>query len=152
MAGFNKVILIGRMTADPELKQTTSGVSTCSFCIAVDRRKGKDEAEAKTDFINIQTWRSTAEFVAKYFKKGNPIVIVGQIQTRSFTDDAGNKRTFTDVVADEANFLPYLPKQENTASNAPAVSVPNAPAYNPFAQNQNTQKFEEIPMDDSLPF
>ena len=87
MASFNKVILIGNMTADPELKQTAAGVSVCSFSIAVNRRFAKTEQGQQTvDFINIVTWRQSAEFVSRYFKKGNPILVCGQIQTRTWTD------------------------------------------------------------------
>ena len=84
MASFNKVILIGNMTADPELKQTTSGTSVCSFSIAVNRRFAKaDQGQQNVDFINIVTWRQSAEFVCRYFKKGNPILVCGQLQARS---------------------------------------------------------------------
>ena len=103
MASFNKVILIGNMTADPELKQTTGGISVCSFTIAVNRRFAKaDQGQQNVDFINIVTWRQQAEFVSRYFKKGSSIVICGSIQTRSWTDDKGQKRYATEVVAEEA--------------------------------------------------
>ena len=85
MASFNKVILVGNLTADPELKKTPSGVSVTSFSIAVNRRFTKQGEQPQTDFINIVAWRQTAEFVARYFNKGRPILVCGQLQTRSWT-------------------------------------------------------------------
>ena len=92
MASFNKVILIGNMVADPELKATAQGTSVCSFSIAVNRRvsRNSDPGQQQVDFINIVTWRERAEFVSKYFKKGKPILICGQLQTRTWTDPQGN--------------------------------------------------------------
>lgn len=144
---FNKVILIGNMTADPELKQTTSGVSVCSFSIAVNRRFSK-EGEQNVDFINIVAWRNTADFVTRYFKKGKPILVCGQLQTRTWTDNQGNKRYATEVVADEVSFV---------GSNESPTEQKNEPAsngsYTPtgYTSNNNTQ-FEEIPNDAGLPF
>ena len=92
---FNKAILIGRLTADPELKQTQSGISVCSFSIAVDRRFSGRDSERKTDFINITSWRQQAEFVCRYFHKGDVIGVEGSIQTRNYEDKNGNKRTAT---------------------------------------------------------
>ncbi|MFR5864005.1 MAG: single-stranded DNA-binding protein [Acutalibacteraceae bacterium] len=105
MASFNKVILIGHLTADPELKQTTSGLPVTSFSIGVNRRFTKQGEQPQTDFINIVCWRQTAEFVARYFTKGKPILICGSLQTRSWVDKDGNKRYTTEVVADEATFV-----------------------------------------------
>ena len=105
MASFNKVILIGNMTADPELKQTQTGTSVCSFSIAVNRRFSKNEQGQTVDFINIVAWRQSADFVCRYFKKGNPILICGQLQTRTWTDNQGQKRYATEVVADEVSFV-----------------------------------------------
>ena len=106
MASFNKVILIGNMTADPELKQTTAGTSVCSFSIAINRRFAKaDQGQQSVDFINIVTWRQQAEFVSRYFKKGNPILVCGQLQTRTWSDNQGQKRYATEVVADEVSFV-----------------------------------------------
>ncbi len=141
MANFNlnKVILGGRLTADPELKQTPQGVSVTTFSIAVNRR-GK---EAQTDFINCQAWRQTAEFICKFFKKGSSICVIGSIQTRSWTDQQNNKRIATEVIVDEANFV-------DSKADAPAgsSSYGDAPAF----QTQQTPKFEEIASDDDLPF
>ena len=106
MANFNlnKVILGGRMTADPELKQTPQGVSVTQFSIAVNRKPVKDK-ETQTDFINCVAWRQTAEFICKFFKKGSSICISGSVQTRSWTDQQNNKRYATEIIADEAFFV-----------------------------------------------
>ena len=152
MASFNKVILIGNMTADPELKQITSGTSVCSFSIAVNRRFAKQEqGQQNVDFINIVTWRQNAEFVSRYFKKGNPILICGQLQTRRWNDNQGQARTTTEVVADEVSFV----GPANAAGGAPVQgggqSMPDAygaPSFN----SAPSGGFEEIPNDDSLPF
>ena len=154
MASFNKVILIGNMTADPELKQTTGGVSVCSFSIAVNRRFAKaDQAQQTVDFINIVTWRQQADFVSRYFKKGNPILICGQLQTRTWSDNQGQKRYVTEVVADEVSFVSSAPQ----AAQASAPQA-NSGAYTPEAystpafNNQGSANFEEIPDDGDLPF
>lgn len=139
MASFNKVILIGNMTADPELKQTQGGLSVSTFSIAVNRRF-KTEGQQECDFINIVTWRQQAEFVCKYFKKGQPILVCGQLQTRTWTDNQGNKRYATEVVADEVSFV------GNSSSNT------DSKPYVPSAYTSNNQNFEEIPNDGSLPF
>lgn len=98
---FNKVIIGGRLTADPELKTTPTGISVVSFTVAVNRRGGDQTA----DFFNVTAWRQTAEFVCKYFRKASSICIVGSLQTRNWTDKDGNKRYTTEIVADEANFV-----------------------------------------------
>lgn len=139
MASLNKVILIGNLTADPEVKQTQSGLSVVSFTVAVNRRTGKD-AEQKTDFINIVVWRKTAEFVGQYFKKGKPILVCGSIQTRSYTDNNGNKRYVTEVLADEVGFV-----ESKAASEAPSGT------YEPEAYG--APKMEEVnPDEEDLPF
>lgn len=102
---FNKTILGGRLTADPELKTTPSGLSVTSFTVAVNRRgKGKD-GETQADFINVTAWRGLAEFITRHFRKGSSICVVGEIQTRSWTDPQGQKHYATEVVADEAYFV-----------------------------------------------
>lgn len=139
MASFNKVILIGNMTADPELKKTPSGVSVTSFSIAVNRRFTKQDGQQQTDFINIVAWRQTAEFVARYFNRGKPILICGQLQTRSWTDQNGQKHYATEVVADEAAFV------ENKGTSTDA-GVP-APSY-----RGNDAGYEDLSSDEELPF
>lgn len=126
MAAFNKVILIGNLCADPELKQTPNGVSVTSFSIAVGRRKVKDQ-EPQTDFINIVAWRNTAEFICKYFQKGKSILIVGSIQTRNWTDQNGQKRYATDVVADEAQFVSNKSGDEANQSHSQNGNFQNTP-------------------------
>ena len=155
MASFNKVILIGNITADPELKQTPSGVSVCSFSIAVNRRFAKD-GEQNVDFINIVAWRQQAEFVCRYFNKGNPLLVCGQLQVRNYTDNQGQKRYITEVVADEVSFVES--KSENRPAE-PIVSTPPNPAsfgnkkYTPSAYTvDSNSQFEEIPNDNDLPF
>ena len=154
MASFNKVILIGNMTADPELKQTTGGISVCSFSIAVNRRFAKaEQGQQNVDFINIVTWRQQAEFVSRYFKKGNPILICGQLQTRSWNDNQGQKRYATEVVADEVSFV----ASANQSANGAPVSNGAGSSYTPEAYGAPTfnsagANFEEIPNDGDLPF
>ena len=101
---MNKVILIGRLTKEPELKYTPSDVAVVSFTIAVDRRYTKPGEERQADFINIVAWRSTAEFVAKYFTKGQMIALSGNLQTRTWTDSEGKNRYITEVIAEEVSF------------------------------------------------
>ena len=142
---FNKVILIGNLTADPELKQTQGGVSVSSFNIAVNRRFKGENGQQDVDFISIVAWRQQAEFVSRYFKKGQAILICGQIQTRPWTDKQGNKRTAVEVVADEVSFV------GSKESTAEAKNEPTQP-YMPSAYTQNSQNFEAISSDEGLPF
>ena len=152
MASFNKVILIGNMTADPELKQTTAGISVCSFSIAVNRRFARaEQGQQNVDFINIVTWRQSAEFVSRYFKKGNPILICGQLQTRTWTDNQGQKRYATEVVADEVSFVASA--TQNGAQPQAPVGGYTPEAYGaPSFNNAAGVGFEELPNDESLPF
>ena len=138
---FNKVILVGNMCADPELKQSTSGVFVCSFNIAVNRKYNKD-GKTECDFITIVAWRQQAEFVTKYFKKGHPILVCGQLQTRTYTDKQNQKRTVVEVVADEVSFV------GNKESSTGAVNQ----SYIPDAYKQNASNFEAIPNPEGLPF
>ncbi len=148
---FNKVILGGRLTADPELKQTQSGIPVVSFSIAVNRRYQSKDAPQQTDFFNVTAWRATAEFVSKYFRKGSSICITGSIQNRTWTDQQGQKRYATDIVADEVMFVdsrqessgaPAAPQYTPDAYSAPSFSTPAASA----------PRFEEVKTDDDLPF
>lgn len=147
---YNKVILVGRIVADPELKQTQNGVTVTNFTIAVDRQYSRGE-EKQTDFPTIIAWRSLAEFICKYFKKGSAILIEGELQTRSWTDQQGNKRFATEVVAAEARFCE--PKKNSETNNASHNQ--NA------AQGQNFGSGSYVPADyifppnagdDDLPF
>ena len=149
MASFNKVILIGNMTADPELKQTTGGISVCSFSIAVNRRFARaEQGQQNVDFINIVTWRQQAEFVSRYFKKGNPILICGQLQTRSWNDGQGQKRYTTEVVADEVSFVASAAQSAAAPAGSYTPDAYGAPSFN----SAPSANFEEIPNDSDLPF
>ena len=102
---LNHIVLMGRLTRDPELRRTGSGIAVASFSVAVDRDFGKNEnGEKETDFIDCVAWRQTGEFVSKYFTKGRMIVVSGRLQVRSWTDKDGNKRRTAEVVADNVYF------------------------------------------------
>lgn len=107
---MNKVILIGRLTADPELRHTQSGLAVANFTLAVDRGFKGQDGEQKADFIPIVTWRNLAENCAKYLAKGRLVAVSGRIQTGSYTATDGTKRYTTDVVADEVKFLEWSDK------------------------------------------
>ena len=151
---YNRAILIGRLTADPELKQTQSGISVCSFSIAVDRAYSGRGGERQTDFINIVTWRQQAEFVSKYFSKGRLIGIEGSIQTRNYEDRNGNKRTAVEVVADRAFFVDSKSSAHNSGTSYGAVAPnrPAAPAEPVSYSSGSFGDFEEIEGEDDLPF
>ena len=139
---LNKVILGGRLTADVELKQTPNGVSVCSFNLAVGRKVGKDK-EQQTDFITCEAWRQTAEFISRYFRKGSSLCIVGNIQTRTWTDQNNQKRYATEVIVDEAMFV----DSKSDGGQAPSGG------YVPYAYTAPaTPNFEEVKEDDDLPF
>ena len=156
MANFNlnKVILGGRITADPEIKQTPSGTSVLSFSVAVNRRfasKNGDGSQPQADFINVTAWRQTAEFISRYFHKGSSICIVGSIQTRTWTDQQGAKRYATEVVADEAYFV----DSKGDATYAPAMPgniAGDAYGTPAFSNDASAPKFEEVSGDEDLPF
>lgn len=102
---MNKVILIGNLTKDPELSETSSGTAFCKFSIAVNRPFANADGDRETDFFNITTWRGQAETCAKFLAKGKKVCVVGSLQNRSYEDKSGVKRTVTDVVASEIEFL-----------------------------------------------
>ena len=102
---MNKVILIGRLTKDPEVRNTSSQATVCRFTLAVDRKFKDQNGQRQADFISCVAWRQTANFISTYFHKGSKIAIVGNIQTRSYDDQNGQKRYVTDVVVDEAEFV-----------------------------------------------
>lgn len=112
--GLNVVVLMGRMVADPELKRTQSGVSVSSFRVAVDRSFSKEERKA--DFIDVVSWKGTAEFVCKYFHKGSMIALAGSLQTRNYEDKNGNKRTAYEVVANEVHFAESKERSTDNSS------------------------------------
>lgn len=136
---LNKAILMGRLTADPILKFTPSNVAVCSFSIAVDRRYTKQGEQKQADFINIVTWRSTAEFVSRYFVKGQMINVSGSLQTRTWDDTQGVKHYVTEVLADEVNFC------GDNKKNSQDISHGNDGFNDGFTEMQNAQ-------DEDLPF
>lgn len=136
MASFNKAILVGNLTATPELKQTNTGLSVCSFSIAVGRKVAKG-AEENTDFFSVVAWRTTAEFVAKYFTKGNPILVCGSLQTRSYTDRKGEKRTMTEIVADEVAFVAQKSRDPHGDSYTPEAYKAREPEALPPAEDED---------------
>ena len=147
---FNKVILGGRLTADPELKQTQSGIAVVSFSVAVNRRYTKNSGQqSETDFFNVTAWRQTAEFVSRYFKKGSSICVVGTIQNSTWTDQQGAKHYATDIIADEISFV----DSRNDSQGASASYTPDAYNSPSFSSDASAApKFEELKTDDDLPF
>lgn len=138
MANLNRVLLIGRLTADPELRHTTSDVPVASFTVAVNRRTRSGE-QPQADFIDIVAWRQQAEFVTRFFKKGNPIFVSGSLQLRTWKDNQGNNRRSFEVIADDLQFVESRKDSqggggENTFRNAPVSD------------------FEEMGPDEELPF
>jgi single-strand DNA-binding protein len=143
---FNKVMLGGRLTAKPELKQTLGGIPVCSFSMAVNRRARAGE-QAIADFFNVSAWRGTAEFVCKHFDKGSSIFVVGTLQNRSWTDQSGVKRYATDVIADEVSFVDSRSENATAQADQAGAYVPaayTAPAAAP--------SFEDVGRDEDLPF
>lgn len=149
MASFNKIILVGNLVADPELKQTQSGVAVSTFRIAVSRRFTRAGEQPQTDFFDIVAWRQTAEFVTRFFTKGRPILVCGSLQTRSWTDANGNKRISYEIVADECSFVDR--KADGPAGGAPSYGAPVAEMPN-YSSPKAEGSFEELSADDELPF
>ena len=145
MASFNKIILIGNLVADPELKQTSTGISYCSFSIAVSRRFAKQGDQNTTDFFEVTCWREKAEFVTKFFTKGKPILVCGEMHQRSWTDNNGAKRYAYSVAADELTFV----ERKSADSSEYKGSAPAAPSY---GSSSPMGDFEELSTDDELPF
>ena len=123
---MNKVILVGRLTTDPEVKQTPSNIPVCSFSVACDRRFKNQNGERQSDFINCVAWRQQATLLGNYFHKGSRIAVVGSLQSRSYDDQNGQKRYVTEVVVDEIEFIDTK-SDSNGYSNA-SQSAPAAPA------------------------
>ena len=113
---LNRIVLMGRLTRDPELRKTQSDTPVCSFSLAVDRDYKKDGEKKETDFIDIVAWRSTAEFVRNYFAKGRMAVVEGRLQIREWTDKEGNKRRSAEINADNVYFGDSRPAQAEGAS------------------------------------
>ena len=144
---LNHITIMGRLTRDPELRRTGTGVAVASFTVAVDRDFGKNEnGEKETDFIDCVAWRQTGEFVSKYFTKGRMAVVSGRLQIRSWTDKDGNKRRSAEVVADNVYFGDSKRDGDNTGSYA-------APAYSAPAASAPASDFAMLDDDDAqLPF
>ena len=123
---LNHIAIMGRLTRDPELRRTGSGLAVASFTVAVDRDFGKNEnGEKETDFIDCVAWRNTAEFVSKYASKGRMVAVSGRLQIRSWTDKEGNKRTTAEVIVDNA----YFGDSKRDSDNGGTYSASAAPAY-----------------------
>ena len=156
MASFNKVILLGYVAHDPELKKTLNGLSVCTVSIGVTRSFADQNGERKSDFFNVTFWRQHAEVVVKHFKKGNSILVCGHLEVRSWNDNQGNKRYSTDIIAEEFSFVtpsniksdgvPFPEARSNSKSNS--GSPYPVPSFNSAEQVW----FEEIPDDGHLPF
>ena len=144
---FNKIMLGGRLTADPENKQTPAGVSVTAFTVAVNRRgAGGDTGEQKADFFKVIAWRALADFVARFFKKGASIFVVGELRNRSYVDHEGTKRYVTEILASEISFVDS--RGESVSSAAEGAERP-APLSGGFA---TAEDFAAIGDDDDLPF
>ena len=144
---LNKIIIMGRLVADPELRQTASNISNVKFTVAVDRNYTPQGQEKQTDFISVVAWRQTAEFINKYFEKGSMIVVEGSLQTGSFTDKNGVKRYTTDVIADQVYFA-----ESKKNSEKPQQNSSQDKEQLPSMAIGNLEDFEEIIGGDDLPF
>ena len=134
MANLNKIFLIGRITADPELKKTPSDISVTSFSVAVNRPKTKD-GEQTADFIPVVAWRGTADFICKYFSKGAAIFVEGTLQARSFEDKDGNKRKAYEVLANNVDFV------EGKKDSQPTYTAAENPDYDELAADSDELPF-----------
>lgn len=144
---MNVICIMGRLTADPELRHTASQVPVTSFTLAVERAFQQKGSERQADFIPVVAWRNTAEFICRHFQKGQKMAVKGELQSRQYTDREGNKRTAYEVVADQVYFV------ESKAAK-PSADVSAAPGYDgpPAFSNAGAGDFEEITGDDELPF
>ena len=143
---LNKVVLCGRLTNDPELRTTNQQTPVVSFTLAVNRRYNSNSPEKQmTDFINCVAWRSTAEFISRYFRKGSALCITGSIQVRKWTDNQNQTRYSTDVVVDEAMFVDS--KSESSGRDASAFGNGEA-----FATSGAAESFDTVKDEDNLPF
>ena len=148
---LNHITIMGRLTRDPELRRTGSGVAVASFTLAVDRDFGnRDNGERETDFIDCVAWRQTGEFVSKYFTKGRMAVVSGRLQIRSWTDKDGNKRRTAEVVADNV----YFGDSKREGDNGGSYAAPAAPSYGNYsAPSAPASDFAMLDDDDAqLPF
>ena len=152
---MNKVILIGRLTRDPELRMTQSGIASCNFSIAVQRPFTNQEGQRDADFVNCVVWRKQAENLTKYCSKGTQIALEGRIQTRNYDAEDGSKRWVTEVVADNITFLGS--RNSNGETSAPITSAPTSAPVNNQTANIDDDPFKDfgdevVLSDDDLPF
>ena len=150
---LNHIVLMGRLTRDPEVRHTQSGTSVASFSLAVDRDfGGRDGSERQTDFIDIVAWRSTADFVSKYFAKGQMAVVSGRLQIRDWTANDGSKRRSAEVVADNVYFGESK-RDRDGGSRAPYAQQPSYPAPDSsYTAPAPSSDFAELDDDGDLPF
>lgn len=146
---INNVVLMGRLTAVPELRTTQSGISMIKFGVAVERRYNKQGEERQTDFIDCVAWRQNAEFISKYFNKGSMIALVGSIQTRSYEDKNGNKRKAVEVQVENVSFCGSK-SESGTGGNNPNLDILKDKVEQ-FNAPQTDSGYTDIP-DDDLPF
>lgn len=148
---MNRVILVGNLAADPEMRTTQSGITCASFRVAVQRRFANQQGVREADFINCVAWRQTAEFIHKYFIKGNKIGLVGSLQTRSYDAQDGSKRYVTEVLVDEVEFVSPKSEAQNSNPSAGEQGYSRQPQQRPEQMRMNTSGFTEVD-DDELPF
>ena len=151
---MNQIVIMGRLTADPELKETQNGKSVTSFGVAVQRDYTNEQNEREVDFIPVVAWRSTAEFVCRYFAKGQMIALTGRLQSRKYTDKDGNNRTAYDVVADRVYFTGSKQDDKPTQvqpNAAPPTATQATLSLAKTPEEFNLNDFEEIG-ESSLPF
>ena len=148
---MNTICLMGRLTGDPELKTTPNGISVTSFRVAVDRAYRSKDQERQADFIPCTAWRGTAEFISRYFRKGQRIALQGSLQTRTYTAQDGSQRSAFDVVVDNAFFCE---SKGNNAGGAPSYDsqIPVMSEPKPAFSTANSGDFETILTDEDLPF
>ena len=149
---LNKIILMGRLTRDPELRRTQSGTAVTSFSLAVDRDFKSQNGEKETDFIDVVAWRNTAEFVSKYFTKGRMAVVEGRLQIRDWTDRDGGKRRSAEVIAENVYFGDSKREGGSDYGSAPAYSAPYSGYAAPAAPGGHSDFAEIGEEDGELPF
>ena len=152
---LNHIVIMGRLTRDPELRRTGTGIAVASFTLAVDRDfGGREGGERETDFIDCVAWRNTGEFVSKYFSKGSMAVVSGRLQIRNWTDKEGGKRRSAEVVADNVYFGESKRSSDGGSYNNNSYSAPAAPAYGNYsAPAAPASDFAMLEDDDAqLPF
>ena len=151
---LNIIALMGRLVADPELRHTSNDVPVASFTLAVERSYVRQGGGRETDFIDVIVWRKTAEFVCKYFSKGQLVAVQGSMQTRSYQDKEGNKRKVFEVIADNVHFAESkksFADNANAKNKEEAMAVVSTEAGSSYSSG-NDEGFKEVPIDDDLPF